>query len=305
MLVSSSFYKNENIIINYYVLFTMAELIFDSDISDDEKEQNELTFSTIEQHEHMLHRPGMYIGSTSKIESTEPVWVVKNKRFVEISPVYKYDKTLKSSVKITPGVTYSAGLLRIFIEVVSNALDNVWRSKQFGINCKSIKIFIDKNTGKTTVWNDGKPIPFKDDNQIYIPERIFSHFRTSSNYNDDEERKTSGTYGLGGKVSNVFSKEFSIRCFNPSEQKIYTQKWENNMYKRHDPVLINCKKVDDLPKNSGFTEVTWIPDFKRFGMENYDDDILSLYEKYIYDTAMDVSKYNVRVYFNDEVIPVY
>jgi DNA topoisomerase-2 len=50
-----------------------------------------------------------------------------------------------------------------------------------------------------------------------------------------------------------------------------------------------------------FTQVTYFPDFPRFGLKGYTDDILSQYMKYIIDTAI-LTK--VKVYFNDELIPV-
>jgi DNA topoisomerase-2 len=72
-----------------------------------------------------------------------------------------------------------------------------------------------------------------------------------------------------------------------------------------EPVIKKNKQVPDLHKGSGFTKVSWIPDFQRFDkMTKYDDDIISLYEKYIYDTAMIVSKYGVKVWLNDKLIPI-
>ena len=61
----------------------------------------------------------------------------------------------------TNSIKYSDGLVRIFIEAVSNAIDNVWRSKETPTPCKNIKICIDKETGMTSVWNDGLCIPIE------------------------------------------------------------------------------------------------------------------------------------------------
>lgn len=250
----------------------------------------ELEVKCLDLHNQILHRPDTYVGSTKKIKYLDQVWVVKDSRFIQSKP------------------TYSEGLLRIFVEIVSNAIDNVWRSKEFGISCKSIKIEIDNSSGKTSVWNDGKPIPLdihKEQNK-YIPELIFSRLLTSTNYNDDEKRKTSGRNGYGSKLTNIFSKEFNIEVYNPKEKKIYKQSWNDNMFKRFDPKIEDySKSVPDLTKGSGYTKVSWIPDFKRFDkMNGYDNDIISLYEKYIYDTAMIVSKYGVKVYLNDKLVPI-
>ena len=89
--------------------------------------------------DHILHRPDMYIGSLRPKRSEEYVYVdsVIRKKEFENSP----------------------GLTRIFIEVLSNAIDNVQRSKSYKLPCKKIKISIDKETGETKVWNDGLFIP--------------------------------------------------------------------------------------------------------------------------------------------------
>ena len=60
-------------------------------------------------------------------------------------------------------------------------------------------------------------------------------------------------------------------------------------------------KVTESKKyKTGFTEVTWIPDFKRFGgIKQYTRNIINLYCKYVIDAAM-LTK--VTVTFNDEQI---
>ena len=61
-------------------------------------------------------------------------------------------------------------------------------------------------------------------------------------------------------------------------------------------------KVADCDIKTGFTEVVWTPDFKIFGLENYTADIINHFMKCIYDTAMLLN--GIKIYFNDEVIPV-
>ncbi|KAG0417511.1 DNA topoisomerase 2, partial [Dictyocoela roeselum] len=53
---------------------------------------------------------------------------------------------------------------------------------------------------------------------------------------------------------------------------------------------------------SDYTKITFKPDFKRFGMEGFDDDILGLMHKRVYDLAGILK--NVNVYLNGEKIPV-
>jgi DNA topoisomerase II len=52
---------------------------------------------------------------------------------------------------------------------------------------------------------------------------------TSSNYNDDKKRVTSGRNGLGVKSVNIFSTQFTIETTDTTQEKIYTQTFHNNM----------------------------------------------------------------------------
>ena len=43
-----------------------------------------------------------------------------------------------------------------------------------------------------------------------MPELIFGHLLTSSNYNDNEKKVTGGRNGYGAKLCNIFSTEFIV-----------------------------------------------------------------------------------------------
>jgi len=43
-----------------------------------------------------------------------------------------------------------------------------------------------------------------------VPELIFGHLLTSSNYNDSEKKTTGGRNGYGAKLANIFSIEFTV-----------------------------------------------------------------------------------------------
>lgn len=248
----------------------------------------ELSFKHLELKDQILLRPDTYIGSVKKVKTGENFWVYNQEKFNQKS------------------VSFTEGFIRLFIEVVSNAVDNVWRSHEFNIPCKYIKINIDKENHTFSCWNDGKTIPIelhKDEN-IYIPEMIFGKLLTSSNYDDSEERKTSGLNGFGTKVVSLFSTHFSVECFN-TDKGIYKQHWKNNMSEKSkhtiDTVKSHYPKTIDQGKN-GYTKVSFTPDLKRFDMNELDNDTLSVIEKYIIDVAMIVSRYNVKVFYNDKEI---
>lgn len=143
----------------------------------------DLSFKRLQLKDQILLRPDTYIGSVKKVKTGENFWVRSGEKFIQKS------------------VSFTEGFLRLFIEVVSNAVDNVWRSHEFNIPCKYIKISIDKENHTFSCWNDGKTIPIEPhkDEKVYIPEMIFGTLLTSSNYDDSEERKTSGLNGMGSK----------------------------------------------------------------------------------------------------------
>jgi DNA topoisomerase-2 len=239
-------------------------------------------YGKMSQVDHILKRPDMYVGSVRSRESEEFV----------ADPANDYHITKKS-------LSFSPAFLRIFIEPLSNAIDNVSRSRQGGTKCSKIKVNIDDMTGMTTVWNDGEiiPIEMNEEEKCYNHSMIFGQLLTSSNYDDEEERvDISGRNGLGIKVCNVFSTWFRVRACDPNLGKTFQQEWAENM-KVTGPPKITASKA-----KTGFTEVSWLPDFNKLGMpKGYNRDLINLYCKFVVDTAM-LTKINVS--FNDVVIPV-
>lgn len=74
------------------------------------------------------------------------------------------------------------------------------------MNC--IRVDIKPEENLISVYNNGKGIPVQihKDYDMYVPELIFGHLLTSSNYNDDEKKVTGGRNGYGAKLANIFSK---------------------------------------------------------------------------------------------------
>jgi DNA topoisomerase II len=231
---------------------------------------------------HILDRSDMYVGS-KKLRNID--------EYISIKDEDDNYKIVKKEINSSPAI------LRIFVEVLSNAIDNVERSKKAKIPCTSIKVVIDKETGETSVWNDGDiiPIELNEEEKIYNHSLIFGNLLTGSNYNDEEERLISGRNGLGSKLTNVFSTKFIVKGLDPYNQKVLEQTWTNNMRETTDP------KITDTKLTKGFTKVTYFPDFKQLGLKGYTKDIVNLYSKYVIDAAM-LTK--VKVYLNDELIPV-
>jgi DNA topoisomerase-2 len=100
--------------------------------------------------EHILALPDTYIGSIEPQKITS----------------YIYDEPTKHMV--TDELTYIPGLLKIFDEVIVNAIDHSMRlkadeakGKEDIKHVKNIKVTIDKETGRITILNDGNGVDIK------------------------------------------------------------------------------------------------------------------------------------------------
>lgn len=232
----------------------------------------EETYKKLSQREHILTRSGMYIGQVEKIHDDLYTMTGVNEKFEKKS------------------IEYSPGFIKIFDEVVTNSLDHSIRDDTVTM----IKLHFDKNTGEISVYNNGSGIPIKihKDHNIYVPELIFGHLLSGSNYNDEEKRLVAGTNGLGVKLSNIFSKKFIVETIDSNEKKRFIQEYSNNMS------IISKPKITN---NSGksYTKITFIPDYERFQMSGLDDDIISLINKRVFDSIVYV-KPHVKIFINNE-----
>ncbi len=230
----------------------------------------EETYQKLDQREHILHRPGMYIGELKK--HTEELWVFNGERMVKQM------------------VDYSPGFMKIFDEILTNATDHSFRDS----TVTSIKVDFDKKTGEITVWNNGTGIPIVEhkEHKMYVPELIFGQFLSGSNYDDTQTRTGAGTNGIGSKASNVFSKRFIIETVDSENKKKFIQEFTDNMSNRNEPKITS---------NSGksYTKITFLPDYKLFGMRGLEKDTILLIQKRVLDCVACTNS-NVQVCLNGE-----
>ena len=235
-----------------------------------EKMAKKIEYTEMDPLEHCLLRPDTYIGSIRNQDRLD--WVI--------------------DTSAEPNLTYrqikgNTGLERLFIEAQSNAIDNMWRSNEAGIKQNMIAFEMDPVTGWTSVANDGLIIEIeRHESGLWNPEFIFGRLRTSSNYDDTEERKTSGKNGLGIKLTNIYSLEFKVEIVNKEKGVRYTQSWTNHMRTKSDAVVETLKKTALSKYKHSMTKVSWRPDFNFFSLESYTDDMLPLIMRYACDTAM-------------------
>ena len=188
--------------------------------------------------EHVLLRPFMYIGS-----------IVPHKELV-----YLYDGQLVWQEE----VEYNPGFIKIFDEIISNSVDEHKRNQKLN----EISVIINFDSGKISVIdNGGIPVVEHAEHKQWIPEMIFSNLKAGSNFDDTEKRVVAGTNGVGSTLTNIFSKQFSVTTCDG--HKKFHQVFSNNMHDRTEPKISKHK--------SGFTEVSFIPDFARFGMSGIDE----------------------------------
>ncbi|KAK6455269.1 DNA topoisomerase II [Scheffersomyces xylosifermentans] len=234
------------------------------------------TYQKLSQLEHILKRPDTYIGSVEKT-STE-MWCFDAE---SESMVFK-------EVSIVPG------LYKIFDEILVNAADNKIRDSSM----KNIRVKIDAENNTIEVMNDGKGIPVEihEKEKIYIPELIFGHLLTSSNYDDDEKKVTGGRNGYGAKLCNIFSTEFSLETADLSSELLYKQTWSNNM------ANVTKPKITKLKSKKEYTKITFKPDLAKFGMDSLDEEILSVLRRRVYDLCGTVRDCNV--YLNDKKLNI-
>ena len=238
--------------------------------------------TTLTDTEHALARPDMYIGSVVAGEETAYVCDLEEFRLE------------KRTVSLVPG------LMRLFIEPMSNSVDNMWTSQQQSIRMTEISVTLDRETGQVTIKNDGAAIPVEttasdDGTEIWNPELIFGRFRSGTNYDDTEARLTSGRNGMGVKLTNLFSTQFKVVCKDPTSQKQFTMEWENNMQPK------SRAKVSTKSISKGSTQISFTPDFPRFGLTGWTDDHVAAIRKYVVDMAMITG---VRIKYNNETVPV-
>ena len=229
-------------------------------------------YKKLSQKEHVLHRSGMYIGDVNK--KREECWV------------FKEGKMMKKIID------YSPAFIKIVDEVISNATDHSIRDS----TCNQIKVNFNSNTGEISVWNNGEGIPIEihKEHNIYVPELIFGHLLSGSNYNDNQDRTGAGINGLGSKCTCIFSKEFKVETV--SKDKKFTQIYRENMSIIEKPIIT---KVPKTAKE--YTKITFTPDYQRFSMSCLESDTLLLLNKRVYDTIVYTNK-NIAVYLNDEKI---
>ena len=234
--------------------------------------------------QHILDNPDTYIGSVESIDAD--LWIISENG----------DKIVEKNINYIPG------LFKLFDEGIVNCRDHVVRMKtkvdnniENALSVTHIDITIETD-GTITMINDGNGIDVAEKDGIWIPELVFGHLRTSTNYNKDEKKIVGGKNGFGFKLVLIWSSYGRIETIDHIRGLKYIQEYKNNLDEICKPLITKCK-------NKPYTKITFKPDYQRLGINGLTNDVIYLLKKRVYDIGAITDK-NIKVKYNNDLIPV-
>ena len=250
---------------------------------------------------HILDNPDTYIGSVEEVDNE--MWIL-NETVDTLDNVVPDNannniKIIQKNIRMIPG------LYKLFDEGIVNCRDHVVRmlqaiqnKKENSIPVSYIDISID-NDGTITMINDGNgiDIAMHPEYNIWIPEMIFGHLRTSTNYDKTEKKIVGGKNGFGFKLVLIWSTIGSIETVDHIRGLKYTQTFKNNLDEICKPSITKCSKAKP------YTKITFKPDYTRLGITGLSKDMIGLLKRRIYDIAAVTDK-TLKVKCNSQLIPV-
>ena len=245
--------------------------------------------------QHILDNPDTYIGSVENVEAD--MWVFSDSSSNESSTderiVYK-------------SIGYNPGLYKLFDEGIVNARDHVVRMIQSASKDKKNVTQIETDIsvdGTITITNDGNGIDIvkHPENNLWVPEMIFGHLRTSTNYNKDEKKIVGGKNGFGFKLVLIWSTSGSVETVDHVRGLKYVQSFGPNLDTIGEPTITKCGK-----SVKPYTKVCFKPDYTRLGLTGLSPDMMALLKKRVYDigAVTDHSVKKIKVVYNGATIPV-
>ena len=236
--------------------------------------------------QHILDNPDTYIGSVENVDTD--LWLMNETN----------DKIVEKNI------TYVPGLFKLFDEGIVNCRDHVVRmqvaasaNQANALPVTYIDITI-QDDGTIIMTNDGNGIDIAKhpEYNIWIPELIFGHLRTSTNYDKSEKKIVGGKNGFGFKLVLIWSTYGSVETIDHTRGLKYVQEFKSNLDEICAPTITKASKAKP------YTKITFKPDYQRLGLEGLTPDMLALLRKRVYDiSAVTDSKLKVR--YNGELIP--
>ena len=234
--------------------------------------------------QHILDNPDTYIGSVESIDAN--MWIMSE----------------DDNKIIEKNINYIPGLFKLFDEGIVNCRDHVVRMQtkvdsniDNALPVTHIDINIEED-GSITMVNDGNGIDVAQKDGVWIPELVFGHLRTSTNYNKEEKKIVGGKNGFGFKLVLIWSSYGRIETVDHIRGLKYIQEYKNNLDEICKPTITKCK-------TKPYTKITFKPDFARLGISGLSPDMVALLKKRVYDISAVTDK-NIKVKYNDVLVPV-
>jgi DNA topoisomerase-2 len=241
--------------------------------------------------EHILSNPDTYIGSIENIESESYIFCNED---------IDNNKIISKNISINPG------LYKLFDEGIVNCRDHAVRCNQALTNKKENALpvtYIDVGINETdggiiTLINDGNGIDIAKhpEYDLWIPEMIFGHLRTSTNYDKTEKKIVGGKNGFGFKLVLIWSTWGMIETVDHVRGLKYTQEFHNNLSDISPPKIVKCK-------TKPYTKVSFKPDYARLGVSGLTPDFINYLKRRVYDIAAITDK-SVKVKYNGIQTPI-
>jgi DNA topoisomerase-2 len=234
--------------------------------------------------QHILDNPDTYIGSVEEVDAD--MWV--------------FDESTNRIV--LRRIRYIPGLYKLFDEGLVNCRDHMVRmlsnQEEGSHKVSNIQISID-SSGMITMMNDGNGIDvvMHPETNVWVPEMIFGHLRTSTNYDKTEKKIVGGKNGFGVKLAYVWSTIGSVETVDHKTGQKYEQTFEQNLDIIHPPTITKVKA-----STKPYTKITFLPDYARLGVPGLSPDMLSLFKKRVYDLSAITDK-SVKIRYNGDILP--
>ncbi len=235
--------------------------------------------------QHILDNPDTYIGSVENVDAN--LWIMNETN----------DKIVERNICYVPG------LFKLFDEGIVNCRDHVVRmaSKVEANVDNSLPVtYIDitiQDDGTIIMINDGNGIDVAQKDGIWVPELIFGHLRTSTNYNKEEKKIVGGKNGFGFKLVLIWSTYGSVETVDHIRGLKYIQEFHNNLD------TISPPKITKASKAKPYTKIVFKPDYQRLGIDGLSPDIISLLKKRVYDISAITDK-TLKVKYNSQLVPI-
>lgn len=246
--------------------------------------------------QHILDNPDTYIGSVELIDNM--LWVLDNREDATDSKIPIGNFVLKN-------ISYNPGLFKLFDEGLVNCRDHAIRMKgkvdanvPNSLPVTHIDVRIEED-GTITMVNDGNGIDVvrHPEYDTWVPELIFGHLRTSTNYNKDEKKIVGGKNGYGFKLVLIWSTHGTVETVDHIRGLKYKQEFRDNLN------VICPPKITQVTNGKPYTKITFKPDYQRLGLTGLTPEMVQLMSKRVYDIAAVTNK-SIKVTYNGKTVPV-